>query len=319
LFTLHDLKEGSYRLTARLVDDHGHPPEPVTVEFTLAPPWHRSPLAYVGYVIGTLVAGFGLFFWAIRHTRSRNAFLEQQVRERTAELRSTMILLNDEARNAATLAERNRLAGEIHDSLQQGLSGLMLQLDATLKVPDLTQDVRSKLTVARNMVSFTRHEVQRAVWDLESPLLENADLSEALRKMAGVISSGTPRVEIRTSGTTTELEPAAEHQLLRIAQEAITNAVRHGHARKIFVHLEYSAAEVSLEIFDDGCGFNPKEVFAAGLGHFGLRGLRTRASKINADLQIISAPNRGTTVRVVIPIAAPAPSRHATVATVQAG
>jgi signal transduction histidine kinase len=158
------------------------------------------------------------------------------------------------------------------------------------------------------MVSFTRHEVQQAVWDLESPLLENTNLADALRKMAAVISSGRPHVEVKATGVTAKLDSGTQHQLLRIAQEAITNAVRHGKARKIFVHLEYSAGSVSLEIFDDGCGFVPKEVFVSGLGHFGLRGLRARAAKINADLQIISAPNRGTTVRIVIPLNQPAPA-----------
>jgi signal transduction histidine kinase len=236
------------------------------------------------------------------------------VRERTEELRSTMARLNDETRNAATLAERNRLAGEIHDSLQQGLSGLMLQLDATLKLPDLAPDVRSRLTVARKMVSFTRHEVQQAVWNLESPLLENAELTEALKKMAGLISTGAPRIEIKSSGSSTDVSSTTKHELLRIAQEAMTNAVRHGNARKIFVHLESSATSLSLEIFDDGCGFVPEEVFADGFGHFGLRGLRARASKINADLQIISAPNRGTTVRLVIPLTRSIPEAHAVLA-----
>lgn len=316
LLVLHDLKEGAYRLTARIVDSAGPSPEPVVVDFVIAPPWHRAPLAYVGYGIVGLLGGCGLFFGVIRHTRRRNAFLENLVRERTEELRSTMVRLNEETHNAATLAERNRLAGEIHDSLQQGLSGLMLQLDATLKLAELTPDLRSRLTVARNMVSFTRHEVQQAVWDLESPLLENADLAEALKKMAALISAGTPQVEIKTHGASTAVPSSTTHQLLRIAQEAITNAVRHGHARKIFVHLEYGEAEVSLEIFDDGCGFVPQEVFASGLGHFGLRGLRGRASKINADLQIISAPNRGTTVRIVIPLARDPSSAHVTLASI---
>src|SRR5688572_11690170 len=109
--------------------------------------------------------------------------------------------LNEETRNAATVAERNRLAGEIHDSLQQGLSGLILQLDATLKLPALAPDVRSRLLVARNMVSFTRHEVQHAVWDMESPLLDDAELGTALQKMATLISPGTPWVEIKVSGS----------------------------------------------------------------------------------------------------------------------
>jgi signal transduction histidine kinase len=274
----------------------------VVIDFSIAPPWHRSRLAFACYGIGAVLCGCGLYYWAIRHTRRRNAILEKLVRDRTTELRSAMVRLNEETRHAATLAERNRLAGEIHDSLQQGLSGLMLQLDATLKLPDLAADVRSKLTVARNMVSFTRHEVQQAVWNLESPLLENADLADALRKLAGLISSGKPQVEIKTSGMPTDVSSSTKHQLLRIAQEAITNAVRHGNAQKIFVHLEYSGQEISLEIFDDGCGFVPKEVFASGIGHFGLRGLRGRALKLNADLKIISAPNRGTTVRIVLPL-----------------
>lgn len=311
LFVLHDLKDGSYRLTARIVD---YPDEPVEVDFSITPPWHRSPHAYVAYVTIAVLGGCGIYFLTIRHTRKRNAFLENLVRERSVELQSTMSRLSEETRNAATLAERNRLAGEVHDSLQQGLSGLMLQLEATLRLPGLTPEVRTKLTVARNMVSFTRHEVQQAVWNLESQLLENADLPEALQKLADLISTGAPRVEVRTNGTSREVSQDKKHQLLRLAQEAITNAVRHGKARKIFVHLDYTDLKVSLEIFDDGCGFDPDVVFASGIGHFGLRGLRNRASKINADLQIISAPNRGTIVRIVTSLENNATHSHAPVA-----
>jgi signal transduction histidine kinase len=276
--------------------------EPVIVDFSISPPWHRSNLAYASYGTSSLLGGFGLFFWAIRRTRRRNAILEKLVRERTEELRSTMARLNQEAGNAATLAERNRLAGEIHDSVQQGLSGLMLQLDATLKRQNLAPDVRSRLTVARNMVSFTRQEVQQAVWDLESPLLENADLAEGLKRLAALISSGILQVEINATGTSAQVPSSTKHHLLRIAQEAITNAVRHGNAEKIEVRLHCSHQSVSLEINDDGCGFVPEEVFANGIGHFGLRGLRGRVSKINADLKVISAPNSGTNVKVVVPL-----------------
>ena len=121
--------------------------------------------------------------------------LEKFVRERTEELRAAMEQLYELTRNAATVAERDRLAGESHDRLQKGLSGLILQLDATLKLPGLTPDVRSRLHVARNMVSFTRHEVQHAVWDLESPLLDETELGAALKKMATLISPETPQDE----------------------------------------------------------------------------------------------------------------------------
>lgn len=302
LLVLHDLVEGTYRLSAKLINSPARETEPVIVDFSIAPPWHRSHLAYAGYGIAATLGGCGLFFWAIRRTRRRNAILEKLVRERTEELRSTMVRLNKEAGNAATLAERNRLAGEIHDSVQQGLSGLMLQLDATLKRQNLAPDVRSRLTVARNMVSFTRQEVQQAVWDLESPLLENADLAEGLKRMAALISSGALKVAITATGTSAEVPSSTKHHLLRIAQEAITNAVRHGNAEKIEVRLHCSHQSVSLEISDDGCGFVPEEVFASGIGHFGLRGLRGRVSKINANLKVISAPNNGTNVKVVVPL-----------------
>src|SRR5690606_25035979 len=135
LLALHDLEEGSYRVVAQVDDSRGTEAEPVVVVFTIVPPWQRSPVAYALYGVATVLLACGVYYWAIRLARRRNTFLERLIRERTEELRSTMVKLSEETRNAAVLAERNRLAGEIHDSLQQGLSGLMLQLDATLKLP----------------------------------------------------------------------------------------------------------------------------------------------------------------------------------------
>jgi signal transduction histidine kinase len=210
--------------------------------------------------------------------------------------------LNEEARNAATLAERDRLACEIHDSLQQGLSGLILQLDATLKLGSLSADVRSRLTVARNMVSFTRHEVQHTVWDLESPLLEGADLETALIQITRLISPGTVTIRIETVGEPFPLTSTIKHHLLRMAQEAITNAVRHAAAQTISVRIEFRAQEVTLSIADDGRGFDPAAALANGLGHFGLRGLRGRAGKIAGEVRIDSAPGRGSSISVTVPI-----------------
>jgi signal transduction histidine kinase len=212
--------------------------------------------------------------------------------------------LNEETRNAATLAERDRLAGEIHDSLQQGLSGLMLQLDSTLKLPAVSGDVRSRLNVARNMVSFTRHEVQHAVWDMESPLLEGTDLEEALRKIAALIGTGSARIEISVSGQSVPLPSATQHHLLRIAQEAITNAVRHAGPTTIAVRLEYRPEAVFLGVKDKGAGFDPDDVLENRVGHFGLRGLRGRAAKIGGDLRIESSPANGTSIEIVVPLPA---------------
>jgi signal transduction histidine kinase len=206
--------------------------------------------------------------------------------------------LNEETRHTATLAERHRLAGEIHDSVQQGLSGLMLQLDATLKLTPLPEAIRSRLSVARNMVSFTRHEVQQAVWNLESPLLEDTELGDALQKLARLISPGIAEIEVLVSGTPRPLTPTVKHDLLRIAQEALTNAVRHAEPTHVTLRLTYDVDDVELTVTDDGKGFDPAAVLSHGIGHFGLRGLRGRAQKIGGHLDIESTPGLGTCIKV---------------------
>ncbi len=305
VLTLTDLREGSYRLEVRLTDAGEVIGNLPAIEFEIEPPWFRTAFAYVCYLLGAALAIGVLMRWAAYRTRQRNVVLEKLVQERTNELRQAMEQLNEETRNAATVAERNRLAGEIHDSLQQGLSGLMLQLDATLKLPDLPADIRSRLAVARNMVSFTRHEVQHAVWDMETPLLEGTELGDALKKIAAFIDPGTASIVLGVSGPPAELSPSTKHHLLRIAQEAITNAVRHAAARTIQVTLAYAPGGVTLTIADDGNGFVPDDVLTKGLGHFGLRGLRGRAAKIGGEVRIDSAPGRGTTVTVHVQTSVP--------------
>ncbi len=301
VLTLPDLREGTYNLAVRLVDARGPVGEALALSFTIDPPWYRTwYMGVLAFVLGVVLMGV-IVLWSVRRTRSRNLALERLVQERTDELRTAMQRLAEETRTAATLAERDRLAGEIHDSLQQGLSGLMLQLDATLKLASLADDVRSRLSVARNMVSFTRHEVQNAVWDLASPLLENADLGEALHKLAALIGSTSPRIELVLEGPPRPLSPSKRHHLLRIAQEAITNAVRHGAASRVTVSLQYAADAVTLQVTDDGCGFTPQEVLTRDLGHFGLRGLRGRAEKINGEFLITSEPGHGATIRIRVP------------------
>ncbi|PTX91663.1 ATP-binding protein [Opitutus sp. ER46] len=302
-----ELREGRYHLDVRLTDNHGPMGAPIAFDFTILPPWYRTWYAYALYALGATIAVLALVRWSIRRTHARNIVLERLVQHRTDELRAAMQKLNEETRNAATLAERGRLAGEIHDSLQQGLSGLMLQLDATLKLPGLTADVRSRLSVARNMVSFTRHEVQHAVWNMESPLLEGTELGQALRKLTELINPGSAQVEVRVTGEPVPLTPATKHHLLRIGQEAITNAVRHAAASTITVRLGYEPGHVQLVIADNGRGFNPEEVLHHGLGHFGLRGLQGRSGKIGGDIRIQSQPGQGTTISVVVafPFAAP--------------
>ncbi len=301
LLTLPSLEEGAYKLTAQLRDGNRPIGNPIVSEFEIAPPWYRSTSAYIIYWSAGILITLTSVSWAARGAKRKHNYLEKLVFERTEELRATMNKLTEEARISATLAERNRLAGEIHDSLQQGLSGIALQLDATLKHDNLKPELYSRLSIARRMVSFTRQEVQQAVWDLESPLLQNGNLIEALLHIVEILGTDSTRLKVESTGEPEEINSTIQHHILRIAQEAITNALRHSEAKQIKVLLDFRNKQLDLKIQDNGKGFNTNEIFADGKGHFGLRGLRTRSSKIQGTLTITSEIGKGTTVHLSVP------------------
>lgn len=300
---LTDLKEGRHVLEIQTTESREIVGGTREFSFEILPPWYRTWVAYAVYFLLGALLLIGLPGLASYLARRRHRELEELVSARTQELEKAMEQLNDETRNAATLAERNRLAGEIHDSMQQGLSGAIIQLDTTLKMRTVTDDVRSRLNVVRNMISYARQEVQHAVWDMESPLLEGTDLTAALRKIAELVNGGEVAIKTLVDGEAFEPPRMAKHHLLRIAQEATTNAVRHAKAGQIVIELHYRPGGLSLSVADDGVGFVPDESRFKAFGHFGLRGLRARAEKIGGVLTITSEPGSGTVVRIDVPVA----------------
>jgi signal transduction histidine kinase len=136
---------------------------------------------------------------------------------------------------------------------------------------------------------------------MESPLLEGSDLGEALRKLAAFIASGPLAPTVFVTGTSLQLPRATTHHLLRIAQEATTNAIRHAGARAIELRLDYQPEVVALTITDDGVGFHPEAVLNQA-GHFGLRGMRARARKLCGQLSIHSSPGEGTSIHLLVPL-----------------
>ena len=255
-----------------------------------SPPWWTlKRAAWAGSLFACGL--FGTLIWV--------RILRRRVAQRTHELQATMKKLEKETRASAVLAERDRLAGEIHDSLEQGLTAIMLQLDAADRQADQSPQAGKFVRMARNMAEFSRTEVQHAVWDMQSPLLANADLGTALKHVAGLTSSGLPEVKVEIIGPPRQLPSSCEHHLLRIAQEAITNAVKHAQARSINVTVDYSRPNFKLIVVDDGAGFVPESV-KPGMqaGHFGLHGLRVRAQKIGAQLDIASETGKGTSITV---------------------
>lgn len=299
---LSDFGEGSYRLHVRLAEARGPIGESGTFAFTVAPPWYRTWWALAAYPLAACAIMVGLVHFFVRRTERRNAALEQVVAERTRELHLTMQKLQQETRISATLAERNRLAGEIHDSLEQGFTGIKLQLETTADFTTCPSEVRAGLAVALNMVAFSWNEVRHAVRDLHSPILNSADLESALKQIISHVAPSPGYATLTRQGTPRRLGSTVEHHLLRIAQEAIANAVKHAAATHLQVILAFGESEVQLDILDDGRGFDPATILHGDTGHFGLPSFRGRANKMGGTIVITSRPGAGTRISVRVPM-----------------
>jgi signal transduction histidine kinase len=204
----------------------------------------------------------------------------------------------------AVLSERNRVARELHDTLEQGLTGISLQLEAVAgTVQTAPGAARQSLDVARQMLRYSIEETRRSVMDLRSQALESDDLPAALATLARQMTSGTPTTaEIWVEGQRRRLDAAIEHHLLRVGLEAVTNAVKHSGASKIEIGIRFSPATVTLMVSDDGCGVGQETGELDG-GHFGMQGIRERANKIGGLLELDSGPGCGTRLSLSVPIA----------------
>ncbi len=302
---LANLSEGGYEIGVRLSDGQGPLGRTRTIHLLIAPPWYRSHYAYLAYTLAGALMLYMAGHWLVRRTRAHNRALTETVKVRTDELQTAMAKLQRETQTAATLAERNRLAGELHDSLEQGFSALMLQLQTLSSFPRCTPELQSGLTLAKNMVAFSRNELRHAIWDLHSPRLDENNLESAIRQILTEILPDSARADIVIEGAMRPLDPTTEHHTLRIAQEAIANAVKHSMASLLSLRLKFTDTHLELSIIDNGCGFDSVAVRSNTIGHFGLQSLRSRAAKINASLEITSAPCAGTRVCLRVPSALP--------------
>jgi signal transduction histidine kinase len=230
--------------------------------------------------------------------------LEWRVKERTKQLKFEMTARKEaEVQFNATLTERTRLAQELHDTLEQSLTGIKLQLDATDRlIPQQPDRATHHLGLARNMMKQSQVELRRSIWDLRSRELQQFDLCSALRAGGQQMLDGhNIELRVETEGQVRPLPEVVEENLLRMGQEALTNVVKHSGAKLVQIHLKFSPQSVTLSVQDDGRGFDPKTATGAANGHFGLVGLNERAKRLDAQLTIESAPGTGTRVAVEIP------------------
>jgi len=231
--------------------------------------------------------------------------LEERVKERTAQLKLQITARKElELQSKATLAERTRLAQELHDTLEQSLTGVALQLDTTTKLFEKeTEGARHHLEMARNLVAESQMEVHRSVWNLRCRALEQFDLPRALLMSSQQITGGSSlRVEMKAQGRVRPLPETVEENLLRIAQEALINVIKHSGATLTEIELDYGPKNVVLQVKDNGSGFALDECAGPREGHFGLLGISERVKRLQGEVAFSSAPNAGTTMRVKIPI-----------------
>jgi len=217
-------------------------------------------------------------------------------------LREQMALIRQKLRGNAVLEERNRIARELHDTLEQELAGITIQLDLAAdcfqQSPTLA---RGAIDMARNMSRHSMIEARRSVWDLRCHLLENGNLVSALTQaIQSMVTLDEAKVQVRIQGEPYRLAPEIEMNLLRIGQEAVANALRHAGARNIEVELRYDSDKLCLYVIDDGCGFTPGDLAFIARGHFGLLDMRERAQSLGCHLQIDSEPGGGTRLKVEV-------------------
>ena len=222
-------------------------------------------------------------------------------------------LLHERTRSATVAEERNRLAREIHDTLAQGFTGIILQLEAAEQV--LAREPPAALEhidKARALARESLQEARRSVWNLLPGQLERDTLDGAIFQAVRAIGSeGEVEAGFSCTGEPRTLSVEAQTCLLRVTQEALTNVRKHAQAQRVEVTLAYEDAGVSLTVRDDGRGFDPAAPRPSGRGGgFGLIGMRERCQLANGVLTVESAPGQGTVIHVFLWVRTPSPSRR---------
>ncbi|HEY7879586.1 MAG TPA: sensor histidine kinase [Streptosporangiaceae bacterium] len=212
-----------------------------------------------------------------------------------------------QAREAGMLDERQRMAREIHDTLAQGLTGIITQLQAAERHGQSQDERRRHIDLATQLARDSLTEARRSVQAMQPEPLESARLPEALADVASKWTRihGVPAT-VTTTGQPRRIRPDAEITLLRAAQEALVNVARHARAGKVGLTLSYMEDQVNLDIRDDGVGFDPQPAGAtvparAGGSGYGLLAMRQRVEGVAGTLEVESAPGGGTAISASVP------------------
>lgn len=275
-----NLGPGTYRFEVIAANDDGvWNEEGAHLEFTIPPTFLQS--VWFKFLLAAVLAGLLWFAYAWR------------LRQETARLHS---------RFEIRIAERERIARELHDTLLQGFQGLLLRFQSLANGIPNGSDLRRSLDEAIDRAEAVLVDGRERVRDLRHSTA-SADLVSALTDLASsVIEGDTPRFSVLREGTPRVLNPIASEEMLRIAEEALRNAVRHARATTIEALLTYRRGGVQLVLRDNGSGIDA-DVLARGgrSGHFGLVGMRERAERIGGRLTVTSKTGAGAEISLFVP------------------
>ena len=212
-------------------------------------------------------------------------------------------------RNAVLLAklatdlkveERTRLAVELHDSLAQNLSGVSLEIDTASRLAeDDPKAMREHIDRAARTLKSSRDELRNCLWDLRNRALEEASMNEAIRQTLAPHVIGT-EVAIRFNVPRTRISDNTTHAILRIVRELAINAIRHGHATKIWIAGGIDNDTIRFSVRDNGSGFNPDAAPGFADGHYGLVGISERVESLEGEFSLDSAPGKGARATITM-------------------
>jgi signal transduction histidine kinase len=219
---------------------------------------------------------------------------------------------------SARVAERTRIARDLHDTLLQDFQAVLLMFQSGLKLlPDRPVEAGRKLQQALTDAIVATTTARNAVQDLRSPDVESDDLVQSLTKIADEVTrEDPPAVQVSSSETPLPLKPMVRGEVYRIAAEALRNALRHAEAHKVLVDIRYDRRALRVRVRDDGVGIDDEELGnKPPARHFGLHGMRERAEAVGGRLDVLSKPGEGTLVDLNIPAAAAyaAPARRSAI------
>lgn len=273
----NQLPPGPYRFQVQARDPAGEWGNVASLEVEQSPRFYQTWwfVLLCGLSAGGLIVG--LYRWRLRGVRSAYALVNE---------------------------ERNRIGREWHDTLVAGFSAISLQLEAAIaKSGDEPARSAEILQVTKKMVHHYRAEARRVIWDLRDSRPEGETLPAALRN-ALRRATETRGIEaiLKVTGTEAELPLEMQHNILRIGQEAMSNAARHAAASRITLRLSYTPETIQLTVADNGRGFDYESALGEATGHFGLVVMDERVKRLGGKLKVSSEAGTGSTVEAVIPV-----------------